>query len=119
MNSPASKRTSQPALRLDEIRSEEEGISRTESAPDLREELVGGGRIEVSDVRPEEEDEHRSPASPGGRPPQPLLVGRAMSHDRDVLEAAESSLGLLQGRGRDVDQMDRDWSAPAAQRLGE
>ena len=42
-----------------------------------------------------------------------------MPHDRDVLEAAERPLGLLEGRGRDVDQVDRDRPAAAAQRLGE
>ena len=105
----------QVALGLDEVGAEQQRVARAQGPADLREELARGGRIEVADVRAEEEDEHRAAVGPVARGvAQPLLVGRAVADDRDVLEAPERALGELERRRRDVDQVDRAPGAAAA-----
>ena len=94
-------------FRLDQIGSQQERISRPQRAADLAQELLGRRRIEVADVGTEEDHEHRAlRRAVARRVPQALLVGRAVAHDGDVVEAPERAFGELQGVGRDVDEMD-------------
>ena len=71
----------QLALRLDEIRAEQQRVARPQAPPDAGEKLVGGGAIEVADVRAEEEHEHRAVrrallAPRGAGPPRTSRGGR-------------------------------------------
>ena len=94
--------------RLDQVRAQEERISRTHGLPDLGEEIVRGRRIEVADVRSEKEDQQPAVRRPlTRRVPQTFLVGRAVPHDRDVLERSQRPLRELESRQGDVDQMEQ------------
>ena len=50
----------QVALRLDEVGAEQEKVARGERRADAIEELRGRWRIEVADVRAEQQDQHRA-----------------------------------------------------------
>ena len=64
---------------------------------DAAQEVERRGRVEVPDVRPEQQDEHRTVAAPRGRgAAQSDLVGGLVTDDRKMLQTGEPLLGLLE-----------------------
>ena len=110
----------QLAFRLDEVGAEQQEIADVEGRADAIEKACRGRLIEVSDVRAEQQDEHRAAVTArGDRRPQPFLVRRPMPHDRDVTQPVQPLLALLERLRRNVDQVHVRAGAPPFERLGE
>ena len=84
------------------------------------EKIQGRRRIEVADVRAEEQHQDGIVGRPRrGRAAQTLLVGRLMADHRDMFETREPLLGLLECLRRDVDQVHARRTAARLQCFGE
>src|SRR3954469_2967263 len=90
-------RQEQIAFGLDEIRAEQQEVARRERAADLAQELVGCRRIEVTDVRAEQQHQHRvTIVALFRRVAQSDLVGLAVTDDGEMTQAAKRALRLLE-----------------------
>ena len=118
--SGSSYASSSVGFALDEIRAEQEQIAGRQGAPDPIEERSGGRRIEVSEVRSEQQHEHRTVAPPlRNRTPQADFVRGLMADHREVPQPSEPLLRLLERLRGDVDQVHARRSASGLQRFGE
>ena len=110
----------QVALRFDEVGAEQEKVALGERRANAIEELRGRWRIEVADIRAEQQDQDRAVGvSRGDRRPQPLLVGRPVPHHRDVSQPVQPLFALLERLRRNVDQVDVRAGTAALERFGE
>src|SRR5215203_6475047 len=90
-------REDQVSFRLDEIGAEQQQVARPQRAANLAQELERRRRIEVADVRSEQENEHGPAAfARCRRSAQTLLVGGSMTDHREMLEPGQTLLRLLE-----------------------
>ena len=96
----------QVGLRLDQIGAEQQRVAGRECPANRAQELLRRRRVEVADVRPEQQHQHRAVAGALlGGVAQADFVGLAVADDRDVTEPPERALRLFERLARDVDQV--------------
>src|SRR5262245_56189773 len=87
------------ALRLDEVRADEERVARRQHGANLPEKLVGAGPIEVPDVRAEEQHEGMARRMRGGANlGEARFVGSLVRHDTETLQLTECARGCRERR---------------------
>ena len=107
----------QRAFLLHQVGAEQQCIADGQVGADVPDELFGARRIEIADVRSEEQ--HQRPRGAFGFARslgEPGLVGRLVSDDAKVVQGGERPARELEGGGRHVNQM--DVQQPAARPRG-
>ena len=108
----------QIGLGLDEVGAEQQQVAGIESGANAIEKPRRRRRIEVADVRTEEQDQRGAAFGPRRhRGAQPFFVRRPVADDRHVPQAVQALLGLLQRLRRDVDQVDARAAAAPLERF--
>ena len=107
-------------LILDEVGAEQQQITRLQDVTNSSQKGQRRRRVEVADVRTEEEHQHGAvPLTRRGRPSQADLVGGLVTDDGDVLETSEPLLGLLESLRGDINNVYARGASGPLQRLRE